>query len=148
MVIESYSYSSLSLTPSVNSLELNTPENIMLCLTTNPTDEGTEFNPKWKRTIPKLYHHIKSSIKVQQNKNINLNFPSSQPPINSQTVSSLQLEQSANPYIIQNLTFDDKIQTKSPYIFRLMYQNVGGLELSNDAFTLEKISDSKLTPPT
>ena len=35
-----------------------------------------------------------------------------------------------------------KYRKKSPDTFRLIYQNVGGLELSNDAFTLEEISDS------
>ena len=62
--IESYTYSSPSLTPSLKSLELNIPEKKMICLTTNPTDEDTTLNPKWKIIIPKLYHHVKSSIKV------------------------------------------------------------------------------------
>ena len=114
----------------------------MLCLTANPTDEDTTINPKWKRIIPKFCHHIKSPIKVQQNKKINISPLPSQPPINSQITSSRILEQNANPYIIQNLTFGDTIHPKSPDIFRLMYQHVGVLELSNDAFTLEKISDS------
>ena len=95
-------------------------------------------NPK---TMPSHQTFNQSSTK----QNINLNFPPCQPPINSHTASSLPLEQSVNPYIIQNLTFDDEIQTKSPNKFRLMYQNIGGLELSNDSFTLEEISDSKLT---
>ena len=68
-VIEPHSSSSPSLTPSTNSWELNISDTIMLCLTTNPTDEDTPINPKWKRIILKICHHMKCRIKVQQNKN-------------------------------------------------------------------------------
>ena len=35
-----------------------------------------------------------------------------------------------------------KYRKKSPDTFRLIYQNVGGLEMFNGAFTLEEIDDS------
>ena len=86
-------------------------------------------------TPNKLCHHIKSPVKLQQNKKINPISMHSQPPINSQTASSLQSDQNTNPYISQNLTFGDEILRKTLDSFCLILQNVGGLE-----FTLEEIS--------
>ena len=66
----------------------------------------------------------------------------SQSPIHSHILSSLQLEQNSNLYIIQNLTFGDEIQRKRSDSFCLLSQNVDGLKLSNESFTLEEISDT------
>lgn len=112
----SHSKSSYSLTSSLNSIELNNPEHIMIYLTTNPIDEDTTYHPKHryhknKKTITpnKLCHHIKSPVKFQQNKTINPTYMPSQPPIFSHIASSLQSEKNANLYNIQNLTFGDEI---------------------------------------
>ena len=110
----------------------------MVCITTHSSDVDTTYNQKRKRAILPICHHIKSPIKRTQNNKMKLKSPHPQTPIHSQTEYPLQTEKSDNPYIIQNLTFSDEIQTKSLDTLRLIYQNVGGLELSNDAFTLEK----------
>ena len=112
--------------------------NIMLCLTTNSSDEDTTYNPKRKRAILQICHHITSSIKRTQNKKIKLKSPPPQTQIHSQTESSIQSEKSDNPYIIQNLTFGDEIQTKSPDTFRFIYQTLVDLNYLMTPLPLKK----------
>ena len=71
----SHSNCSLSPSPSLNLLELNTSEYIMMCLTTNPKDEDITSHPKYrhhkrKRTTTRidLYHQIKYPLNLQRNK--------------------------------------------------------------------------------
>ena len=131
------------------SITFNNPENIMICLITNPIDEDTTYHSKHrhhtnKKTITpnKLCHHIKSPVKSQQNKKLNPTSMPFRPPFNLYTASSLQLEQNSNSYIIENLKFGDEIQWKTSDSFRLISQNVGELEKSNEALTLKEISDN------
>ena len=71
----SQSKSSHILPPSLNSIEINNPDNIMICLTTSSINEDKIYHPKHrhyknkKTIIPhKLCHHIKFPVKLQQNK--------------------------------------------------------------------------------
>ena len=48
IVIESHPHSPPSLNSSLKSMELNTMDNIMVCLTRNTSDEVTTYNPKRK----------------------------------------------------------------------------------------------------
>ena len=66
-VTESLPYYPPSLNNSLKSMEINTLDNIMIFLPTNPYDEDIEYNPKRKRAPPQICNHIKYPIKKSQN---------------------------------------------------------------------------------
>ena len=91
-IIESHPSSPPSIIPSLKPMELNTMNNIMLCLTTNSSDEDTTFDPNQKWTILPICPHLKSPITITQNTKIQLTSPHPQTPIHLQTASPLQTE--------------------------------------------------------